>query len=220
MMTRDRRVLIGYTVVNVYIVTTALRLFHRSTSLAIVSLFFLIPFSGIVLWFLNRRCRGGHSRPAKAYLVASRTLLVIAWLLSCLPTVLWIGVTQPWPLTLRHGPDTEYSRQGFARLIGITPPASVSNIYYRADEGFLDSGYRLRFTCKDSSVVSHVAARLQLQATDNPTLGLLSTTPKWWAEKLQPKGILQYARELPGKYYWYLWYDPTTGTVWYEEFSV
>jgi hypothetical protein len=229
MIARVKWVQTGYTVVNLCIAAAALlcfletsrfhsRLSDHGAPFMVTALFFLIPLAAVVLWVLNRPCRIAHSRPQRAYLIVSRVVWFGTWLFSCLPVVLWVAVTQPWPLTLRHGPDTNYSRQGFSRHMGFPPPASVSGIYYRADEGWLDSAYHLRFTCQDRDLVTQVVARLQLQETNKATMGLLSKSPDWWDEKARRKGLRAFARE-PGGYYWYLWYDPVTGTVWYEEFS-
>lgn len=231
MITRAKVVKTGYTAVNVYIgLTVLLYLWEVSRfrchisdygfPLCFFSLFLVIPVATISLWTLNRTCRNEHSGATRVYFGVSRAMMVLAWLASCVPVAFFVMITQPWPLALRHGPDTRYAKAGFERLIGFAPPSSVSEIYYRADGGFLDSEYRLRFRCNDSSVVTQMVARLQLQETNKPTTRLLSQSPRWWAERMQRRRLLQYAREQPGKYYWYLWYDPVTGIVWYEEFSV
>ena len=231
MISRSRLVTLGYTVVNAYIgLTFVLYLWEISRfrchisdygfPICFYSLFVVIPLASMILWVSNRNIRKIHRTSTRVYFGISRLIFVLAWLLSCVPIAFWTMIIQPWPFTLRHGPDTDYARKGFERIIGFDPPASISNIYYRADDGFLDSGYRLRFRCNDGAVVTQVLTRLELQQTNNPTMGTLSMSPKWWSERMQHKELLQYARIQPGKYYWYLWYDPDTGTVWYEEFSV
>jgi hypothetical protein len=230
MIARPKAVRIGYTVVNAFIALTALlylwevsrfrcRISDHGFPLCFFSLFLVIPVAAIALWVLNRRCRQEHSRATRVYLGASRALLALVWLASCIPIASFVMIIQPWPLSIRHGPDTQYSRQGFVTLVGFAPPPSVTDIYYRADEGFRDSSYRLRFRTSDSAVVTQVVTRLQLIETNN-VQGLLSGSPKWWLERTQRKNLLLYAREQSGKHYWYLWYDPVTGMVWYEEFSV
>lgn len=230
MISRPKAVRIGYSVVNAFIALTALlylwevsrfrcRISDHGFPLCSYSLFLIIPVAAIALWVLNRRCRQEHSRATRVYFGASRALFALVWLASCAPIALFVMIIQPWPLTIRHGPDTQYSREGFVKLVGFAPPPPVTEIYYRADEGFRDSGYRLRFRTSDNSVLKQVVTRLQLTET-NHIHGLLLASPKWWSERTQRKGLLLYAREQPGKYYWYLWYDPGTGTIWYEEFSV
>jgi hypothetical protein len=232
MISRPKVVSIGYTVVNAYIALMGLlylweasrfrcRISDHGFPVCFFSMFLVIPIAAVALWMLNRRCRKEHGGATRLYFGISRALFSLLWLASCVPVSVFVAITQPWPLTLCHGPDTRYARAGFERLIGFAPPASVSEIYYRADEGFLDSGYRLRFRCNDNSVVTQMVARLQLQESNKPLPGLISQSPKWWSERMQRKRLLHYARERTGmSYHCYLWYDPVTGTVWYEEFSV
>ena len=231
MISRPKAVYIGYSVVNAFIALTALlylwevssfrcRISDHGFPLCFYSLFLAIPVAAFVLWVMNRRCRKDHSRTTRVYFGVSRVLFALVWLASCAPVAIFVAIAQPWPLSLRQGPDTAYAKQGFEKLIGIPPPASVSAIYYRADEGWLDSGYRLRFTCHDPSVVIQIAQRLQLQESGEMKAGLGSRDVRWWSEKRQLKTLKCFAREKPGAYYWYLWYDPNSGIVWYEEFSV
>ena len=231
MISRSRLVTVGYTAVNAYIgLTLVLYLLEVSRfrchisdfgfPICFYSLFLVIPVSAIILWVSNRNVRKEHRKSTRIYFGISRVIFLLAWLLSCVPIAFWTMIIQPWPLTLRHGPDTKYSRDGFVKLIGMSPPSSVSDIYFREDGGWLDSGYRLRFRCTDESLVSQVISHLQLQETDKTTIGLCSKSPKWWKEKTHRKDLRLYFRENPGAYYWCLWYDPSAGTVWYEEFSV
>jgi hypothetical protein len=229
MISRSKLVTIGYTAVNAYIgLTLVLYLWEVSRfrchisdygfPICFYSLFLVIPIAAIILWVSNRNIRKEHRTSTRVYFGISRLIFVIVWLLSCVPIAFWTMIVQPWPLTLRHGPDTNYSRDGFVRLTGIPPPPSVSGIYFRADEGWLDSGYRLRFNCTDAAVVTQMVERLHLQETNGPIL--VQKHPSWWADKDNRNGLRTYYREKPHAYYWYLWYDPTSGTVWYEEFSV
>jgi len=231
MISRPKAVHIGYSVVNAFIALTAVlylwevsrfrcRISDHGFPLCFYSMFLAIPVAAMVLWVLNRRCRKDHSRTTRVYFGVSRVLFALVWLASCVPVAIFVAIAQPWPLSLRHGPDTDYARQGFEKLIGMPPPVSVSAIYYRADEGWLDSGYRLRFTCHDPSVVTQIAQRLQLQESGESKAGLGSRDARWWSEKRQIKTLKCFARESPGAYYWYLWYDSRSGIVWYEEFSV
>jgi len=187
----------------------------------LMSLFAIIPVAGLALLILNRNCRQEHTKGQRAFMHATRALCAIGWLFSCFPVVLIVGITQPWPLTLRHGPDTGYARDGFAKHTGFPPPSSVSEIYYRMDEGWMDVGYRLRFRASSPEVVQRVIAHHDMTRADKMKMGLFSSrAPNWWREKRGKKGLECYFREQPGSYYWYLWYDPQTGVVWYEEFSV
>ncbi len=96
MKNRAQIVRLGYTIVNLYVLTAILLALlqttrFRSTSIAHVALFMVlgtfavIPVSAVVLWILNRPCRRNHTRPQQRYLIASRIILALAWLLSCVP---------------------------------------------------------------------------------------------------------------------------------------
>ena len=232
MISRPRLVRVGYAAVIVYIVLTALLIFLENTRFrsrftdqgapfCMISLFFIIPVAIITLWFVNRKFRKEHTRPQRALMHAAHAFFFVAWLFSCFPVVFFVGITQPWPLTLRHGPDTGYAREGFTTHAGFAPPSSVSRIYYRIDSGWLDVCYRLRFKVSDPAVVQRIVRHRKLAESEEQKMGLpFSRAPKWWKEKRGKRELKCYFRENPGGYYWYLWYEPESGTVWYEEFSV
>ena len=231
MITRSRFVSIGYTAVNAFIgLTVILYLWERSRfschisdyglPICGTSLFIVIPVASIILWASNRNIRKEHRTSTRVYFGISRLIFAIVWLLSCVPIVFWAIIVQPWPLTLRHGPDTNYSREGFAQLMGMPPPSSVSNIYFCEEGGWLDSSYRLRFQCNDASLVTQMVTDLQLHEINDPSRGYSPRALKWWVDKDKHKGLRQYYKEKPNAYYWNLWHDPASGIVWYLEFSV
>jgi hypothetical protein len=232
MRSRSQLIRIAYWVLTGYVAFTGIAIFLETTSLrnrftdhaapfCMISLFVILPIAGLTLFFLNRRCRKEHTKLQRTLMHAARAVFVVGWLFSCFPVILIIGLTQPWPLTLRHGPDTGYAREGFAKHAGFTPPSSVSQIYYRIDGGWLDVGYRLRFQVTAPDVVHRIVSRHEMTKQDEMKMRHSSSRfPKWWSEKSGRKGLECYSREDTGSYYWYLWYDPETGTVWYEEFSV
>ena len=231
MKPRSQLVRIGYWVLLAYVALTGMAILVETTlhnsftdhaaPICLISLFVVIPVAVIVLFFLNWRCRKEHSRRQRIFMHVARALLLVAWLFSCLPVVLIISLTQPWPLSLRHGPDTSYAREGFAKHAGFSAPSSVSQIYYRIDGNWLDVGYRLRFRISSPDLLHQIVTHHNMTKAEKMKMGLSSSrSPKWWREKRGKKGLECYSRENPGSYYWYLWYDPATGTVWYEEFSV
>ena len=86
-----------YTIVNLYVLTmiafTVLQTTRFcSTSLGHVALFMIlgtsaiVPLSAAILWILNRPCRADHTKLQRRYLIASRIVLALAWILSCVLT--------------------------------------------------------------------------------------------------------------------------------------
>lgn len=229
MTPRPKLVRIGYWFVTAYVAFTALMLFLENTRLrssftdhaspfCLISLFVVIPIAIIGLFLLNRKFRKEHTKRQRVFMHAARTLFFVAWLFSCFPIVFLAGLMQPWPLTLLHGPDTGYARGGFTTHTGFAPPSSVSRIYYRTDDGWLDEHYRLRFHTGVPEVVQQIVRYHNLKDVQEQKMMLFSYRgPKWWKEKQGKKDLRCYFRENSGSYYCYLWYDPHTGTVWYEE---
>ena len=63
---------------------------------------------------------------------ASRLITHVSWAGSAAVIVLAVAVFQPWPFSLREGPDTEWTRGGFEQTFGFAPPASVEELYCAA----------------------------------------------------------------------------------------
>jgi hypothetical protein len=87
--------------------------------------------------------------------------------------VIWVSAVglflaalfEVWPLSLKQGPDTTFSRACYAEFLGGPPPPTVTEIYCRREWGFGgDDVYSLRFTFRERSTVQQVVERLQLQA--------------------------------------------------------
>lgn len=119
---------------------------------------------------------------------------------------------------LYNGPDSRYSKNGFIKHVGFPPPPSVSKIYYESDDLWLDPTYRLRFVCSDPGVIEQFISFQQLQECKGAIIGLSGDDPEWWTEKNNTSNLRCFAREIPQNF-WHLWYDPVTGTVWYEEYN-
>ncbi len=117
-----------------------------------------------------------------------------------------------------NGPDSIYSKKGFVRLVGYPPPPTVSKIYYWHEDLWLDPAYRLRFVCPDPAVVKQFIGDQQLQECKRQIIDAGGLDLEWWTEKNNKPGLRCFSREIPQNFR-HLWYDPVTGTVWYEEYS-
>ncbi len=184
----------------------------------LIPLFIVLPIVGLTLFLLNRKCRQEHTKPQRIRLHVARSIIVVGWLFSCVPVGFIIVTFRLWPLSLADGPDTNYAREGFARVTGFKSPSSASKIYCHQYAGLTDGGVRLRFQVTSSSVVQRIAAQKkmtrQVESRRKKDRG-----PRWWREKSKREELEYYARKVKLKGYWNLWYDPETGTAWYEEFD-
>lgn len=97
MKNRAQLVRVIYTAINLYIATTVLlailqatrfraTLMGQAALFMVLSVSVIMPLMTMVLWFLNRRCRSDHTRAQRRYLIASRIIFVLAWLVSCVLT--------------------------------------------------------------------------------------------------------------------------------------
>ncbi len=226
---RSRIVLVGYTLLDALVGFVALCMLVEMTSsvripladygapIGMIAFFFLAPVVTITLWFVGRRHRAWTNRQRR-FLLLSRLALFPAWVLSCLPIGLFVLILQPWPLTLMHGPDTEHAREAFERQLGRGLPASVSDLYYRADGGWGDAFHKLRFRCDDASFVDDLVRELELAPTDET--GPFGTEgPSWWLPAPVPEGIQRFHRGGPPGSYWMLWFDAEEGLVFFEHWS-
>lgn len=147
------------------------------------------------------------------------TALIMCWLYG-LTLGLWnMMINEPWPISLRHGPDTEYALDGFNRLAGFAAPASVTDIYYKS-LGVMELHDDLRFKVTDPAVVERLVKHLEL--VDSETLAS-DHNPMFGAQclshKLQQPHLKCYYRH-NGRAYWYVRYDPVAQSVRHEMISL
>jgi hypothetical protein len=178
-------------------------------------LFFGLPAMVPFLWRAERR-RLVPSTPARrAYCIASRLLLGLSWLPTWIPVLFLLSVWQPWPLTLREGPDTDFARDGYARIFGGPPAGWVHGIHYRVD-GARDPIFFLRCEGVDRRSVDGVVQRLGLQvsaATELSSSASAGRVPSWW-----PQAGLRFDAAFQRREGWTaLWYRERDGLLLYRE---
>jgi hypothetical protein len=182
--------------------------------LGMVALFLVLPPAAVVWWWLARRAQ----RPApgrRLYYAVSKLFLTLAWLPGAFLALLLAFVVQPWPISLRQGPDTAYAREGFARHLRFAPPAEVDDLHYRG-EGIRDATYWIAFRCSDPAVVERIAAELGLAPVEGEIRGLgdpYARRSVWWG---RDEGVSPDAAWSRGEVY-YLWHARAAGRVYYEE---
>lgn len=198
------------------------RFSNRFTDIApflLIPLFIVLPIAGLTLFLLNRKCRQEHTKPQRIRLHVARSVIVVGWLFSCVPVGFVVVMLRLWPVSLSDGPDTDYAREGFAKETGFKPPLSVSKIYYHSVGFMTDGSVRLRFQVTSPGVVQRIAAQKkmtrQVESMREKVRG-----PRWWREKSKKEELEYYTRKVKLKGSWSLWFDPETGTVWYEELNI
>jgi hypothetical protein len=116
-------------------------------------------------------------------------------------------------------PDTPANREGFERHFGFSVPASVTDLYYFADELGADVKYQLGFKA-DQETVDRIVAELDLVQTEPEFQVGVAQELEWWHED-RIEGLMPYWKSnRDADYFWFLWFDPVSQRVYYIEFSV
>jgi hypothetical protein len=121
-----------------------------------------------------------------------------------------------WPLSLRQGPDTAFSRSCYAEIFGEAAPADVTRIYCRREWGFGGDGIdSIRFTFQDAATAQAIVTRLQLEAVPEPERGGVRylSGPRWWpaqAELSRLRDVYQRRGRA------FLWVDPASKEAFFQ----
>lgn len=190
----------------------------RGVALGMLALFLVLPTAFVWLWRVERRRTAPRSGARKAYCIASRSFLALSWLPTWIPVLFWIAVWQPWPISLREGPDTAFARKGFVRLFGAPPSGAVHEIYYRVD-GPRDPTFFLRCEGVDRARLDGVVQRLGLEPTAVAELraSTVGGRPpgRWPQDVVEPDGFDAMFQRNDG--WTALWYRERGGLLLYRE---
>ena len=201
-------------------------------------LFVLVPlgFLGVLLLtFVSRR---RSSKGWWIYVAASSLFLAFAWFQTTIPATFLIHIWQPWPLSLKQGPDTDYARDGYTKILGRAPPTEVSEIYYRGLAIMGESDDYLRFRYRHPALIEKIVAQFDLiEVTAEERKGALvgfvqvfRDPMSWWpAERINntdrvfvDRGTRAFAygertADALGRMGRILWLDRTDQTVFYMQ---
>ena len=117
-------------------------------------------------------------------------------------------------------PNTPANQAGFERHFGFPMPASVSDLYYFADEIGADVKYQLGFTA-DQETVERIVAALDLtqQEPKFDCTGLIREFD-WWSKDAVESVTPYWEGNRDNDYYRFLWFDADRQRAYYLEFSL
>ena len=203
-------------------------------------MFFLVPLLLALVFLMGRRPKDPVSRGQKIYARASYGFLALCWLALAVPAIFWgalfISAREPWPLSLRQGPDTDHAKQGFKRLFGFAPDDSQSPLNFYSFN-VRDASYFITFRYDDPDLIARIAAARDLvnapiEARDDARFGLRThrTQWSWWRpDEINATDRLfvdrPTAEKIAGTRAWnsptgysrILWVDEATRTAYYRE---
>jgi hypothetical protein len=116
-------------------------------------------------------------------------------------------------------PDTPANQEGFERHFGFAVPASVSDLYYFADELGADVKYQIGFKT-DQETIERIASELDLVQEEPEFRVRLAHEFDWWDKDIVESLTPYWRSNQDNDYYWFLWFDPTNQRAYYIEFSL
>jgi hypothetical protein len=149
--------------------------------------------------------------------ITRRLRAAILGLLALLPLSCGCGLFTDYDF---DRPDTPANREGFEHHFGFPVPASVSDLYYFADELGADVQYQLGFST-DPETVERIVAALDLTEGAPPVdcTGLVRTFD-WWTEDAVVGLTPYWTGDEDRDYYRCLWFDPDSRRAYYIAFSL
>jgi hypothetical protein len=185
--------------------------------LGLIILFPLIPM-GLIASRRFAPIAVAPSQSVRRYLRLSQVFLAGMWLLSCVPIALLVMLLEPWPLSLRQGPDTATAKAGFAGVFG-DDAGGVARIYYRKESGWGDATIYLRFDVDDRVRLAALAnnAGLVVYASGAPRPSP-PQGPSWWDSHSIDAADSLFIDVSPGRTVRALWLSAGSTTAYYYEF--
>ena len=135
---------------------------------AVPYLFFGVPAVGALIASLLSRQPDAELFQKDRWVWVSRVLTSFSWVTSAVVMTLAVAVFQPWPFSLREGPDTEWSRSGFEATFGFPAPESVTKLYCRKFSFRQSQDVHIKFRFRDPAVVDEIMQSLRMGESDRP----------------------------------------------------
>lgn len=123
-------------------------------------------------------------------------------------------------------PDTAANRRGFRIIIGFPPGKEVTEVYFLADEWYLDCAYWLAFRAPPE-VIEKIIREYDMKKTPDlhpDEMSGLAAHYHWWDQAERKKSILYRSsrkdEEGCERCVNKLWYDAKTGKAQFTTFSI
>ncbi len=141
------------------------------------------------------------------------------WLFSCALVAFLAILFEPWPLSLRQGPDTAAAKAGFADVFGADPADGVPAVYYRKKGAWNNSVIYMRFDIDQPARLASLAnaAGLVAYASDAP-LPSPPDGPSWWDARSLDTATMLYVEVRAGHVWRGLWLPADSTTAYYFDF--
>ena len=166
-------------------VASAATVVFQSKYMGLVSpvVIFLLPLISWLLWAI-RKVRGiTFSGRLQRYLLGFRIAVMTGWGISLLPGLFWSAVFfhiyEPWPFSLKQGPDTAYAEEGLVEVLAFNQEAEISQVYYKGYDLRGQDRY-LRFNSCSKVVEDKVVIALEKVPGGESTPAFHLNSRLWW----------------------------------------
>lgn len=121
-----------------------------------------------------------------------RPLLLAAIAITASLAFALVVLLEPWPVSLRQGPDTTYAKEAFERQLGDPPGLGITEVYAREEWGFGGDGIvSIRFHYRDDAFPEELRAALALEPLDTEARAIARVLagPGWWPSAAVLRGL-------------------------------
>jgi len=140
----------------------------RILVVAVPVLFFGIPAIGLGVSFLLRHHPDAALFRRNPIVKRSRLLSEVTWVASGVLVGAVVWAFSLWPVSLRDGPDTAWSKAGVEAVFGAPISPSIDNTYFRQFLFWQTNDVYVKFHYTDPAVADQIIAGLQLEPSEQP----------------------------------------------------
>ena len=184
-----------------------------------------IPVGLMLIWLVRRRVGRDPRAGNRAYYVLSGIVLVLSWLPVAALTALVISVEEPWPISLRHGPDTGYAAEVFETTFGRPADQAVTELYGRTEwAGFGEHITSVKFRYTDEAVLTEIVESLSLERVPpgQPDVDAWPGPPWWPPQQVLAHAHVVYRSSFPetSQVFRRLWIDEARRLAYFQDVDV
>ncbi|NKB33291.1 MAG: hypothetical protein GKR91_09345 [Pseudomonadales bacterium] len=179
---------------------------------------FLLPFISVALWFFKKKRNIHYVGRLRQFALGFRVTIIVGWCVLLMPALFWgaiyFYILEPWPFSLKQGPDTTESIEGFQRVMGFEADAEIGDIYYKGYE-FRDYNLFLRFESCNEILIGEITQGLVQNSDGSGVTSLrLNSRLSWWFNRSQSSAFEHWARDFRE-----VWLDRQTCTVYVHSWT-
>jgi hypothetical protein len=160
-------------------------LLFKALVVTVPTLVMAIPLTGIATKWLLASEPQAVTYENDRHVGISKLVTIVSWIGAVMLVALVIRVFEYWPVSLKHGPDTEYARDGFQAHFGFDPKESIDQLYFRKFLFWQTNETHVVFHYRDRAVVDGILQSFEMDRGSDPqSYGMLRLQfPARWLDQ-------------------------------------